>query len=337
MINDIGCCDICLENFNNNAKIPKILPCSHIVCLSCIKQYCNKPNIIRCPTCRNESPGFIQNLKTQSDIFKKYFFPCPNCQKQITKNELCLEDSIFKCTTCHKTSFPLIELLIYLTDDRSVLNHYKDITETDLSSAIDKMINDTVAKFFNSIIDNVKARLKVMFIENIKTKFSSYDILIQEKKVYMKIKELQRMYSDIEKFIQEESNDTSVLSQILKCVEVCSEEKLLDDTFKKVKYYITSNPIRISPVIANKDFEDLVISFIEVPFHSLKKYPISSLDDLIKQHLNVPKLNREMFNFISLKDFQKEPLIPFKLNKNKEIDKSLNRKNINNGFLLFSN
>jgi hypothetical protein len=43
------CCDICVENFSNGARCPRIMPCGHSVCHTCA--VCMMPDQ-RCPSCR---------------------------------------------------------------------------------------------------------------------------------------------------------------------------------------------------------------------------------------------------------------------------------------------
>ncbi|KAJ8321299.1 hypothetical protein KUTeg_001157 [Tegillarca granosa] len=54
ILEDFLTCSICLEIF----KEPKILPCLHTFCLSCLSKLVNSSssNILRCPKCRNETP-----------------------------------------------------------------------------------------------------------------------------------------------------------------------------------------------------------------------------------------------------------------------------------------
>ncbi|XP_052126152.1 uncharacterized protein LOC113215182 isoform X2 [Frankliniella occidentalis] len=41
-------CDICLEDYNQVERVPKMVPCGHTVCLRCLEQSSRK----ECPTCR---------------------------------------------------------------------------------------------------------------------------------------------------------------------------------------------------------------------------------------------------------------------------------------------
>ncbi|XP_026284802.2 uncharacterized protein LOC113210849 [Frankliniella occidentalis] len=43
-------CDICLEDYNQVERVPKIMPCGHTVCLRCLQRSDRK----ECPTCRRE-------------------------------------------------------------------------------------------------------------------------------------------------------------------------------------------------------------------------------------------------------------------------------------------
>jgi len=45
-------CNICLEEYNGDSKIPKILPCGHTYCLPCIILMCNNGSLLACPTCQ---------------------------------------------------------------------------------------------------------------------------------------------------------------------------------------------------------------------------------------------------------------------------------------------
>ena len=53
-------CELCLNSWNNDSRIPKILPCGHSFCLKCLY-------------------GIIDNLKKE-EIF---IFKCPNCKREI--------------------------------------------------------------------------------------------------------------------------------------------------------------------------------------------------------------------------------------------------------------
>ena len=55
----VECC-ICLEQFQlDGDKTPKLLPCSHTLCLQCLQQLSNGRPSVQCPLCRahHEAPG----------------------------------------------------------------------------------------------------------------------------------------------------------------------------------------------------------------------------------------------------------------------------------------
>jgi hypothetical protein len=58
-------CGICLENYDNEKKIPKFLSCFHTFCVTCL-QNLESNSKIRCPSCRRETivgPNSISELQ----------------------------------------------------------------------------------------------------------------------------------------------------------------------------------------------------------------------------------------------------------------------------------
>ena len=57
-------CEICFNPWNNDIRIPKILPCGHTFCQSCIKEALNKStlqqNNFKCPSCKSEINSLIE-------------------------------------------------------------------------------------------------------------------------------------------------------------------------------------------------------------------------------------------------------------------------------------
>ena len=63
-------CELCLNSWNSDYRIPKILPCGHTFCLKCLynimdKHKKEKENIFKCPNCKRE----IDLLKCKKDIY----------------------------------------------------------------------------------------------------------------------------------------------------------------------------------------------------------------------------------------------------------------------------
>ena len=45
-------CCVCMEQFElHGDKCPKLLPCTHTLCLQCLQQLCNERPCIQCPEC----------------------------------------------------------------------------------------------------------------------------------------------------------------------------------------------------------------------------------------------------------------------------------------------
>ena len=57
-------CEICLKYWNNDDIIPKILPCGHTFCLSCLEKELDKSLknkcIFKCPSCSLEFESIIK-------------------------------------------------------------------------------------------------------------------------------------------------------------------------------------------------------------------------------------------------------------------------------------
>ncbi|XP_033105117.1 tripartite motif-containing protein 2-like [Anneissia japonica] len=45
-------CPLCFEEYHLNTKLPKMLPCQHTLCLSCLMRVTKKDQRIKCPVCR---------------------------------------------------------------------------------------------------------------------------------------------------------------------------------------------------------------------------------------------------------------------------------------------
>ena len=63
---ELLCCVICLENYDEEKHVPRLLTCSHTVCESCIKDLITNDTLV-CPECRkkhraeNKEKSFPQN------------------------------------------------------------------------------------------------------------------------------------------------------------------------------------------------------------------------------------------------------------------------------------
>lgn len=50
-IEELTFCNICKQKFNHSESIPKLLPCRHYFCLSCVKSRMTKQNGVICMYC----------------------------------------------------------------------------------------------------------------------------------------------------------------------------------------------------------------------------------------------------------------------------------------------
>ena len=114
------CCVICLENYTEDgAHVPKILPCSHTTCESCIKDLLRNQTLV-CPECRkkhraeNKEKSFPQNKYLLAHIGSKKAYAEEESQntRKVTKEQCqehglemviyCFEDACQKpiCVSC---------------------------------------------------------------------------------------------------------------------------------------------------------------------------------------------------------------------------------------------
>ena len=76
---ELLCCVICLENYDEEGQhVPRLLPCSHTVCESCIKDLITNDTLV-CPECRkkhraeNKEKSFPQNKYLLAHIWSGKF------------------------------------------------------------------------------------------------------------------------------------------------------------------------------------------------------------------------------------------------------------------------
>ncbi|XP_070571862.1 tripartite motif-containing protein 2-like [Ptychodera flava] len=110
---DFLCCTICLEKF----KSPKILPCLHTFCESCLVTLVEKAGRLNCPECRQPHqipvggvPAIKGNffMKNMVAIFKQRLesvqgaeIKCEGCEEN-TASHRCMECKQYFCSSCTK-------------------------------------------------------------------------------------------------------------------------------------------------------------------------------------------------------------------------------------------
>ena len=102
-LRDRVCCGVCMEQYNNNIHVPKLLPCQHTFCQGCLISWSNASlsSSIECPVCRSHhnvpATGFTTNLAIL-DIVEEL-------QKESTPDVLRCKvhgnmESFFVCVDC---------------------------------------------------------------------------------------------------------------------------------------------------------------------------------------------------------------------------------------------
>ncbi|XP_071128235.1 uncharacterized protein [Mytilus edulis] len=122
-------CSICTEVFDEDERIPRLLPCHHPFCSECIKRLGRRKDTIKCPTCNavhkvkkngpidfpkdNTRRDLTSFLQTHSDhnAFKK----CSQCGNTVDITFKCQQCNINLCEFCrcqHETENKTHEVLI---------------------------------------------------------------------------------------------------------------------------------------------------------------------------------------------------------------------------------
>ena len=112
-------CGICTREYDEDSHVPRILPCLHSFCQTCLRKIV-KYNTIECPLCKQEHTvptegvngfakdttrrnliDFINVRRRSSEIL------CKDCPEDQTAKDFCKECYIFMCSDCtraHKRS-----------------------------------------------------------------------------------------------------------------------------------------------------------------------------------------------------------------------------------------
>jgi len=110
-------CAICQNLLND----PKILPCLHSFCASCLKEWLGqlRKNELECPLCRGKvalstprdieelpthfsAVRFVEIVRMQDQASKKVTLICQNCEEEEAVSS-CNECAVFLCNFCEKS------------------------------------------------------------------------------------------------------------------------------------------------------------------------------------------------------------------------------------------
>ncbi|XP_071127453.1 E3 ubiquitin-protein ligase TRIM56-like [Mytilus edulis] len=107
-------CSICTEVFNEEERIPRLLPCHHPFCSECIKRLGRRKETIKCPTCnavhkvKKHGPIDFPKDKTRRDLTsflqahsdQNAFKKCNKCGKTVDDTYKCQQCNLNLCETC---------------------------------------------------------------------------------------------------------------------------------------------------------------------------------------------------------------------------------------------
>ena len=78
-IDDEECtCGICCNTFDQCEYLPRILPCSHVVCSNCLEEIEKIDDIILCPYCRGEYVEPVEDLPIKDTFTRSNQTPAGN-------------------------------------------------------------------------------------------------------------------------------------------------------------------------------------------------------------------------------------------------------------------
>nr|XP_022302812.1 tripartite motif-containing protein 45-like [Crassostrea virginica] len=109
-IEDMCECSICCDKYNDNRRIPRVLPCQHTFCTNCLSKQCRRQRL-KCPLCNQEH--YIKNGKvdtlpkdyTRNDLnglLEKYFgHLCKECQNYYYVQYFCKTCDVQMCHFCY--------------------------------------------------------------------------------------------------------------------------------------------------------------------------------------------------------------------------------------------
>jgi hypothetical protein len=187
--NDEFTCQICLEFYEPNKKVPKRLECcNQVYCLQCLEDiYRKHKDHIQCPICRlniKKSPKDLKVVKEYLQIKSKV--TCPSCFRSIksTQLKLAIFDSnpnIFCNQCCTSSGVECLDIyLLNLLDEMSYF-------QTAFCNIDTKAISKEIDKITQTCVDNILNRLKSGLYDRVKSRL---DDIIQNKILTVGIEDL---------------------------------------------------------------------------------------------------------------------------------------------------
>ena len=187
---ELLCCVICLENYDEEGQhVPRLLPCSHTVCESCIKDLITNDTLV-CPECRkkhrakNKEKSFPQNKYLLAHIWSKNTKESSQSIQKVPE-ERCekhgLELVLFCFENICRTSICISCLADHNKHDvKGIEVKEKELLKTDLEF---KMILETRLKMISDAKETVEEKTDrcVNYLRKTKDEFiRCFDKMIEE-------------------------------------------------------------------------------------------------------------------------------------------------------------
>jgi hypothetical protein len=231
MENDEILCEICLENFNLQEKVPKILECcGKIYCMKCLNDIFKKnEKKLPCPICRKVTIKTPQDLKIDSQILEPKSF-CPNCRKPTKSKDLMIKIkndgfSFIFCKICH-TNEEAILLKEYLDNLLEEMNYFKNYMTPHDSEAFQNSIKFKVERYVNSIFENTKNELMKNLQEKIYTSYST--------ETGLEFQNLSEYHEQLKEFKSHHANITNLRSREFKNADFLCINSAINFYIKKI-------------------------------------------------------------------------------------------------------
>ena len=164
-MDDTRNCPVCLEAFDIENTLPRILPCSHSACERCLGELLKNRKTLVCPQCRKkhaaksglisfpENKYISRNLKTNAKLQGgDQFNMCPDHERQLSlycKGEKCLRDICQLCLLNSHKDHDVVDIIQEGKDRVECLKRFAEKCKVGLLDAkeiVNKSCKESVMK-----------------------------------------------------------------------------------------------------------------------------------------------------------------------------------------------
>ncbi len=140
-IGDMTNCQVCYEEFNQEGHLPRLLPCSHTTCHSCLEHLVRqKPQKISCPQCRSSHRVGQEGVKSFAQ--NKYILHHINSNKTSERCDEHRKELVLYCKDpCREAICPKCYTLVHKTHDVIDLDSQKEENVRNLNNRADTVIS----------------------------------------------------------------------------------------------------------------------------------------------------------------------------------------------------